>query len=180
VHYSPGAEAYGESEQDGDETRRASARTMSGTLGDISSGRPLSYGRPLSMAWGAPPPGEDMVYYPAPVPRMLNMPKRLSKLPPAHIQARKRAEMLQAMPRENRESAPWIPPMTFSEEGQETTTTRSMQSASGSTTHQEQLPRGMLNQRMSMENSQSLPPQLRASMLFVLTEHIRLTCEVQL
>ena len=181
VHYSPDTEEYIELDQDGQEIRRVSARSSSGTLGDmasmlqsqqrqsrpISSGRPLSYGRPLSMAFGAPPPGEDMVYYPAPVPRMLNLPKRLSQLPPAHVQAKRRSEMLQAMPRENRESAPWIPPMTFNEEEQENAATRSVRSGSGSTTHQqEQLPRGMLNQRMSRANMQSLPPQLRASMFF--------------
>ncbi|USW51837.1 hypothetical protein Slin15195_G051560 [Septoria linicola] len=180
VHYNPDTEEYVELDQDGHEIRRVSARTSSGTLGDMasmlrtprqtramSSGRPLSYGRPMSMALGAPPPGEDMVYYPAPVPRMLNLPKRLSQLPPSHVQAKRRSEMLQAMPRANRESAPWIPPIAFGEDREQENATRSVRSGSGSTTNQDQQnPRGMLNQRMSMANPSTLPPQLRASMFF--------------
>lgn len=179
VHYSPDTEEYIEVDHDGQEIRRVSARTSSGTLGDMASmmqpqpqGRPMSSersfspGRPLSMALGAPPPGEDMVYYPAPVPRMLNLPKRLSRLPPAHVQAQRRSEMLQAMPRENRESAPWIPPIHFGEEDKEKAASGRGRSGSVASTDEEQLPRGMLNQRMSMANPPSLPPQLRASMYF--------------
>ncbi|CAK1364868.1 unnamed protein product [Cercospora beticola] len=171
VHYNPDTEEYVELDEEGHEIRRVSARTSSGTLGDMASmlrtsrqGRPMSSGRPMSMALGAPPPGEDMVYYPAPVPRMLNMPKRLSQQPPPHVQAKRRSEMLQAMPRANRESAPWIPPLGIGEEEQGEP--KSARSGSHSTTYEDANPRGMLNQRMSTVNQQSLPPQLRASMFF--------------
>ncbi|KAF2213972.1 hypothetical protein CERZMDRAFT_38716 [Cercospora zeae-maydis SCOH1-5] len=185
VHYNPDTEEYVELDEEGHEIRRVSARTSAGTLGDMasmlrtprqgrplssgrpmSSDRPMSSGRPMSMAFGAPPPGEDMVYYPAPVPRMLNMPKRLSQQPPPHVQAKRRSEMLQAMPRANRESAPWIPPLGIGEEEEEYDHTRNGRSDSHSTTMEESHPRGMLNQRMSTANRLNMPPQLRASLFF--------------
>lgn len=164
VHYNPGTEEYVEFDHEGHEIRRVSARTSSGTLGDVASmmGMPRGQQR-MSQAY-APPPGEGMVYYPAPVPRMLNLPKRLSRQLPAHIQAQRRSQMLSDMPRQNRESAPWIPPMAFADE--EASATRSNRSGSGSAQPQQDPPRGMLNQRMSTGHFQNLPPQLRASMFF--------------
>ena len=57
---------------------------------------------------GAPPPGDGMVFYPAPVPRMLNLPKRLSQLPAGDIAARRRTQVLDQMQAESRKSAPWL------------------------------------------------------------------------
>lgn len=57
---------------------------------------------------GAPPPDDGMVFYPAPVPRMLNLPKRLSQLPPSDVAARRRTQVLDQMQNENRKSAPWL------------------------------------------------------------------------
>lgn len=57
---------------------------------------------------GAPPPEDDMVFYPAPVPRMLNLPKRLSQLPAGDVAARRRTQVLDQMQAENRKSAPWL------------------------------------------------------------------------
>ncbi|KAJ4295191.1 hypothetical protein N0V90_007201 [Kalmusia sp. IMI 367209] len=89
---------------------------------------------------GAPPPEDGMVYYPAPVPRMLNLPKRLSKLPNANIQARRRTQLLESMQTENRKSAPWL-----LEKGGES-----------------QSPAANRKSR----NLANLPPQLRASAYF--------------
>ncbi|KAK4934241.1 hypothetical protein LTR28_010770, partial [Elasticomyces elasticus] len=80
VHYSPIIEPFVELDNNGPETRHASANSVS-LLGE-------PFGGP--QAYAEPPPGEDMVYYPAPVPRMLNLPKRLSKLPAASVQAQRR------------------------------------------------------------------------------------------
>ena len=55
-----------------------------------------------------------MVYYPAPVPRMLNLPKRLSQLPSASVQAQRRSQVLGQIAPEARASAPWIPAFEFS------------------------------------------------------------------
>jgi hypothetical protein len=57
---------------------------------------------------GAPPPDDGMVFYPAPVPRMLNLPKRLSQLPASNVQARRRTQLLDSMQAENRKSAPLL------------------------------------------------------------------------
>ncbi|KAF2036793.1 hypothetical protein EK21DRAFT_51753 [Setomelanomma holmii] len=64
--------------------------------------------QPYSQAQGAPPPDDSMVFYPAPVPKMLNLPKRLSQLPAANIQARRRTQLLDSMQVEKRQSAPLI------------------------------------------------------------------------
>ena len=87
---------------------------------------------------GAPPPDDGMVFYPAPVPRMLNLPKRLSKVPAANIQAKRRTQVLESMQTENRKSAPWL-----SEMGGES-------------------PKA----NRKSKNLANLPPQLRASAYF--------------
>jgi hypothetical protein len=91
-----------------------------------------------------PPPAEGMVYYPAPVPRMLNLPKRLSQAPPAAEQARRRTQMLDALPSAVRNSVPWL---GKEQEG------GNVPSAGG-------------NLRESRLNLASVPPQLRASLFF--------------
>ncbi|KAF2749524.1 hypothetical protein M011DRAFT_465964 [Sporormia fimetaria CBS 119925] len=86
-----------------------------------------------------PPPDEGMVFYPAPVPQMLNLPKRLSKVPAANVQARRRTQLLESMQAENRRSAPML---SATEPGLT-----------------------KLN-RKSRQNLAKLPPQLRASAYF--------------
>ncbi|KAJ4360603.1 uncharacterized protein N0V89_001169 [Didymosphaeria variabile] len=89
---------------------------------------------------GAPPPDNNMVYYPAPVPRMLNLPQRLSKVPNANVQARRRTQLLESMQSENRKSAPWLSEMGAS-------------------------PTSPKTNRKS-KNLANMPPQLRASAYF--------------
>jgi hypothetical protein len=158
VHFSPDTEEYVAVDQDGNEIRRMPARSSSGSLLDASM--LLRASRIPQMPRGAPPPGEGMVYYPAPVPRMLNMPQRLSMLPSPAEQAKRRTQILSDVPAAARQSAPWISPLDFDEAAaaqgppspDETTPPRRRQS-------------GMLNQRMS-NNLANLPPQLRASVFF--------------
>ncbi|KAG9187347.1 hypothetical protein G6011_05218 [Alternaria panax] len=57
---------------------------------------------------GAPPPDDGMVFYPAPVPKMLNLPKRLSQLPNMNQQAKRRTQLLESMQTENRKSMPLL------------------------------------------------------------------------
>ena len=89
---------------------------------------------------GAPPPGDSMVYYPAPVPRMLNLPQRLSKVPNLGIQAKRRTQLLDSMQTENRKSAPWLSDM-----GQESSSPKATRKS---------------------RNLANLPPTLRASVFF--------------
>lgn len=65
------------------------------------STRPISYVEPTA--------GDNMVYYPAPVPMMLNLPKRLSKSPAAPQRDKRRSEMLDDLPEEVRKSTAWLP-----------------------------------------------------------------------
>lgn len=60
-----------------------------------------------SEAYKEPQTGEDMVYYPAPVPMMLNLPPRLSRKPASEHEKR-RTQLLASVPLENRKSAPWL------------------------------------------------------------------------
>ena len=84
-----------------------------------------------------PQPGERMVYYPAPVPMMLNLPQKLSKEPGARREKR-RLQGISEIPDEMRKSAAWL---------------------QGEAADQ-------LGDRRSTQLLASLPPQLRASAFF--------------
>ncbi|PYH46009.1 uncharacterized protein BP01DRAFT_356184 [Aspergillus saccharolyticus JOP 1030-1] len=71
----------------------------------VSLNRPPLASR--SETYKEPQAGEDMVYYPAPVPMMLNLPPRLSRKPGAEREKR-RTQLLGSIPTENRKSAPWM------------------------------------------------------------------------
>jgi hypothetical protein len=151
VHFSPDTEEYVELGADGREIRRISARTSSGSLLDVGA---LLRSPPPKVSLGAPPPDENMVYYPAPVPRMLNLPKRLSQLPAATMQARRRTQLMgDVVKAEARQSVMWPAQANLSEHSQ----------AASDPTPNADNRRSMLNQRVSMAN---LPPQLRASVYF--------------
>lgn len=85
-----------------------------------------------------PQPGQKMVYYPAPVPMMLNLPQRLSKMQGVNDRERRRLQALSAVPPEIRNSAPWLK-------------------------EQDEAP---LDARRNTQTLHSLPPQLRASAFF--------------
>jgi hypothetical protein len=106
---------------------------------------------------GAPPPSDDMVFYPAPVPKMLNLPKRLSQLPAANVQARRRTQLLESMQAENGKSAPWL------SEAEGGTSNSNRNSVPLSSDPSGQSPKAKRKSRMSLAN---LPPQLRASAYF--------------
>lgn len=60
-----------------------------------------------SKAYREAQPGEKMIYYPAPVPVMLNLPQRLSKANFGEKE-RRRLQGLSGVPDEMRKSAPWL------------------------------------------------------------------------
>lgn len=157
VHYLPETEEIVKVDEEGNEVRRVSARTSSGTLSrEAATLLRAPNSRPISFAM--PPPAENTTYYPAPVPRMLNLPKRLSQLPSANVYARGRNQVLSDLPPGTRLSVPWLSQTDLSGYGGER--------RSGSGEQPGDHPRPALNQRMSMANLQSLPPQLRASVFF--------------
>ncbi|KAL8829844.1 MAG: hypothetical protein Q9191_001775 [Dirinaria sp. TL-2023a] len=112
------------------------------TTGVRRTSRPLSYMEPV--------PGENMVYYPAPVPMMLNLPQKLSKLPTAPYRDKRRTQILNSSQPEPRNSAPRLPhPLGDEEEVPVPATEQS----SG-------------KKRDKPRNMADVPPQLRASLFF--------------
>ncbi|KAK3054038.1 hypothetical protein LTR09_004815 [Extremus antarcticus] len=159
VHFSPDTDEYVAVDQAGNEVRRVSARSVSGGISmEAASMLRTAHDRPISFA--PPPPDENMVYYPAPVPRMLNLPKRLSQLPSANVQAKRRSQVLGTVPHDARAGAPWLAQQTVDEEGNMKRGHNSAGSGSSGGA-----PKGFLNERMSA-NLSNLPPQLRANMYF--------------
>ena len=112
----------------------------------VSLTQPLLADRPHSHAES---PGENMVYYPAPVPMLLNLPQRLSKLPTAQRDKR-RSEMLVALPNDVQKSAAWLPDVLDDPNADVDA-------------HLASKPSRRIDQRRNMAD---LPPQLRASMFF--------------
>lgn len=119
-----------------DEVNRRSSR-------HLPPSRPISYMQPT--------PNENMVYYPAPVPMMLNLPKRLSKLPTAPHRDKRRSELLNSLPADARKSAAWLPDMLDS-------------TREGS--RHEEVERAIPAREVKRRAMVDLPPQLRASMFF--------------
>ncbi|SMR49535.1 unnamed protein product [Zymoseptoria tritici ST99CH_3D1] len=158
VHFNPETEEYVAVDGEGNEIRRIPARSSSGSL--LDAAMLLRSSRLPLMPQGAPPPSEGMVYYPAPVPRMLNMPVRLSMMPSPAEQAKRRTKILNEVPPAARQSAPWISPLDFDE-----ASAAQSPPSPQETTPPKQRSSGMLNQRMG-NNLQNLPPQLRASIFF--------------
>lgn len=99
-----------------------------------------------------PPPGENLVYYPAPVPMMLNLPQRLSKLPTGPQRDKRRSEFLGGLPANARQSAAWLPNVLEGGDDEDQIV------EDDATTP--------LKKRSSRQNLADLPPQLRATVFF--------------
>lgn len=163
VHFSPETDELVEIDQDGNEVRRVSARNSSGVL-SIEAASLLRTPRARPISYGQPPPGQDMVYYPAPVPRMLNLPKRLSQQPATSVQAKRRSQMLAELPPEARAAAPWLPPLDLEGSPHNRNSGMHAREASGSS-QGSQRPYNLPPRRAS-GNFANLPPQLRSSAFF--------------
>lgn len=100
-----------------------------------------------------------MVFYPAPVPRMLNLPKRLSQLPSSSVQAKRRTQLLESMQQENRKSMPMLSEMT--QDTMQPNNRKSRQSMMALSQDNIVPPN-----RKSRQSLMGLPPQLRASAYF--------------
>ncbi|KAG9239711.1 hypothetical protein BJ875DRAFT_447436 [Amylocarpus encephaloides] len=124
----------------------------------VSSGNRLSMARPQSYA--DPGTGQQMVYYPAPVPMMLNLPQKLSKAASSMARNKRRSQVLSNIPPAARQSAIWLPdvledePALAEDEG--------VQSQEYLPQHQ----RATMGGRRHTQDLSHLPPQLRASAFF--------------
>ena len=134
--------------------------------------------RQQSTETGQPPPGhpsllvgedeqaarsisvDDVIYYPAPVPMMLTLPQRLSKLPPAPSRAapsrdNRHSQVLDSLPTTVQDRTSWLPHNPGG---------RTIKDGLWEIEGSPQRPK--FDPRTSMGNLASLPPQLRASVFF--------------
>ncbi|OJD12944.1 hypothetical protein AJ78_06532 [Emergomyces pasteurianus Ep9510] len=100
-----------------------------------------------------PPPGQNMVFYPAPVPMVLNLPPKRSKRPADPQREKHRSQLINSLPAETRKSVGWLLTPEPEENSQESTETRN-------------------TKRLS-----EIPPQLRATAFF---EQPPVTMDVQI
>ncbi|TVY42529.1 hypothetical protein LSUB1_G003636 [Lachnellula subtilissima] len=117
-----------------------------------SMARPQSYADPDS--------GQQMVYYPAPVPMMLNLPQKLSKAPSSMARNKRRSQVMSNIPPAARQSAIWLPDVL--EDEQDITEDVGIHDMEYVPQHQ----RMTMGGRRSTQDLSKLPPQLRASTFF--------------
>ncbi|KAL6232606.1 hypothetical protein BDW75DRAFT_217450 [Aspergillus navahoensis] len=72
----------------------------------VSLTRPPLASRP--QPYKQPQEGENMVYYPAPVPMTINLPPKLSQRPDQKQREKRRTQLLDAVSPDKRKSAPWL------------------------------------------------------------------------
>ena len=106
------------------------------------------------------PTGENMVYYPAPVPIMLNLPEKLSRLPPSNQRDKRKSQMIDTLNANARKSAAWLPDVLEGDDAEPPPNGASKPNK--------------VDARRSIAN---LPPQLRASIFF---EHQSLHQDVEI
>jgi hypothetical protein len=128
----------------------------------VSSGNRLLTERPQSYA--DPNTGQQMVYYPAPVPMMLNLPQKLSKMPSSMARNKRRSQVLSSIPQAARQSAIWLPDVLETEDEPELPESDEAQNLEYVPQHQ----RMSMGGRRLTQDIEHLPPQLRANTFFEL------------
>lgn len=116
--------------------------------------RPKTYADPES--------GQQMVYYPAPVPMMLNLPQKLSKLPSSMARNKRRTQVLGTLPPAARGSAMWLPDVLEADKEAAVPEDDGAQQMEYVAQHQ----RATMGGRRLNSDIQHLPPQLRATAFF--------------
>ncbi|KAI0156446.1 hypothetical protein GGR57DRAFT_82472 [Xylariaceae sp. FL1272] len=102
----PPSSHLNELEHEADENEADNARPIISRPLGLPTVRPKSYLDPET--------GDTMMYYPARVPMMLNLPQKLSKRPKAEVRNIRRSQVLSAMPEADRNStATLLPDITF-------------------------------------------------------------------
>ncbi|GAB1312672.1 hypothetical protein MFIFM68171_02882 [Madurella fahalii] len=74
--------------------------------------RPQTMLAPRPKSYLDPATGQQMLFYPAPVPAMLNLPPKLSKKPKAAARNTRQSQIVSAMPEASRHSRAWLPDPT--------------------------------------------------------------------
>jgi hypothetical protein len=124
--------------------------------------RPQRMSMARSQSYDDPQTGQQMVYYPAPVPVMLNLPQRLSRGASSMARTKRRSEALDAIPPAARQTAIWLPDVLEIEDEPNLPETDEAQRLEYVPQHQ----RMSMGGRRVAQDLQHLPPQLRASAFF--------------
>ena len=136
------------------------------TASDVNDQRRVSTGNRFSMArpqsYADPNTGQQMVYYPAPVPMMLNLPQKLSKMPSSMARNKRRTQVLSTLPPAARKSAIWLPDVLEAEDERALAEDDGAQDLEYVPQHQ----RMTMGGRRATQDIQHLPPQLRATVFF--------------
>lgn len=106
--------------------------------------------------------GQQMLYYPAPVPVMLNLPQKLSKAPSSMARSKRRTQALSTLPPPARQTAIWLPDVLEIEDQPHLPENDEAQQLEYIPQHQ----RMSMGGRRVTQDIQHLPPQLRASAFF--------------
>ncbi|KAH7336387.1 hypothetical protein BKA65DRAFT_33253 [Rhexocercosporidium sp. MPI-PUGE-AT-0058] len=132
----------------------------------VSSGNRLSMASmaslPRPQSYADPNTGQQMVYYPAPVPMMLNLPQKLSKAPSSMARNKRRSQVLSSIPAAARQSAIWLPDVLENEEDKDVAVDDESQQQEYMAQHQ----RASMGGRRLTQDLSHMPPQLRASTFF--------------
>lgn len=120
----------------------------------MSTARPNTYADPTT--------GQQMVFYPAPVPMMLNLPQKLSKRPASTILEKRRTQVLSTLPPAVRQSAVWLPDVLEDDGNEHLHPDHPMQSHEYMKQHQRQ----NSGSRRNNTDSEHIAPQLRANAFF--------------
>ena len=170
VHSAPKPKSIAEDEQENSQRRivsGASGDRQSVVGNDVNSQRVTSENR-QSMArpqsYADPNTGQQMVYYPAPVPMMLNLPQKLSKQPSSMARNKRRSQVLSSVPQAARQSAIWLPDVLETEDEPDLPENDEAQNLEYVPQHQ----RMSMGGRRLTQDIQHLPPQLRANVFFEL------------
>jgi hypothetical protein len=145
---------------EGNGSQRGGSSVAGSDARRVSSGNRMSMARPQSYA--DPHTGQQMVYYPAPVPMMLNLPQKLSKMPSSMARSKRRTQVLSTVPPAARQSAIWLPDVLEIEDEPDLAEHDEAQQMEYVPQHQ----RASMGGRQLAQDAQNLPPQLRAHVFF--------------
>ncbi|OBT94461.1 hypothetical protein VE01_07248 [Pseudogymnoascus verrucosus] len=121
----------------------------------LSMARPKSYADPLT--------GQQMVFYPAPVPSMLMLPQKLSNRPSPAKREKRRTQALSTLPPLALQSAPWLQDVV---EGQQTEQSQQIPDEVLDAEYLAQHHKQKVGGRRSTQDLLHMPEQLRANEFF--------------
>lgn len=172
-HYTPGARG----DLIGSRRRQLSSDSTPGARGEVVGSRPRNVSGPQQNAdrrvssqtrpavprpttYADPTTGQQMVYYPAPVPMMLNLPPKLSKRPASNVIDKRKTQALSTFAPDARQSAVWLADVLEDDNGEQEASRTTPKSLTG------QERQADAADAEALEPRGILPPHLRASAFF--------------